>query len=274
MKRVLIFAFIFIILISGISAQESEKEHEYGGSFSEDLGHLWDTMKERTANVYHNATALTNPLEHKLNQIIRLEAFEGEENILGGGEFNLNKLIRFSSEFGLALAMIIFLMAIKLYGKKASWSLLIISIIIGIGFASLYYLLFMNILHFPILENTLKISLPIFIWTIIFFLIHLFIDYPSQNSSIKDINLYLPLIFALIYPFLAIIPIINRILYIITLEVLQLHWLWRSLILAAVLFYGPIFWERYSKYRKRKLLYDQKLEEIAAIEGAKAMLQK
>jgi hypothetical protein len=77
--------------------------------------------------------------------------------------------------------------------------------------------------------------------------------------------LYTPLIYAIAMG----IPILNRTLQIITLEFLGVHWLWRSLILATMISFGPFFLKKYGEYRKRMKLEKDALEEQAAIEAMK-----
>ena len=73
------------------------------------------------------------------------------------------------------------------------------------------------------------------------------------------------------YIILGGIPFFNRVLQIITLEILGLHIIWRSLIIGSVLYFGPIYAKRYFKYKRRNRLYKQKLEKVAGEEISKAM---
>jgi len=91
--------------------------------------------------------------------------------------------------------------------------------------------------------------------------------------SIKRRFIFDFIYFVLGFPIIMGIPIFNRILGILTLEFLGIHWVWRGLVVAGVLAFFGVFYKRYYEYRKRTFLYKQELEEATAIEGAKAMLK-
>jgi len=75
-----------------------------------------------------------------------------------------------------------------------------------------------------------------------------------------------------LYPFLMPVPIIKRILQIITLEFLGLHFFWRAFIIAAIFSFAPLFWGRYRKYREKTEVYKQALRDVAIEEKHKAEL--
>ncbi|MEM3074385.1 MAG: hypothetical protein QW727_00355 [Candidatus Pacearchaeota archaeon] len=79
------------------------------------------------------------------------------------------------------------------------------------------------------------------------------------------------IIILILYPFLMGIPLANRFLQIMTLEILGLHWFWRSFIFATILFFIPKMRDSYVEYVKIKRDYQDKLEKVAGEEIAKAM---
>ena len=97
------------------------------------------------------------------------------------------------------------------------------------------------------------------------------LEWTNWNPLIYIKRIWIP---ALVYPILMGIPLIIRFLQIITLEILGIHWLWRSFIWAAILFFSPIMWEKYLDYRKRTRIYEEKLKKIAGEEAVKAMMKR
>jgi|TARA_B100001971_G_scaffold189906_1_gene192266 hypothetical protein len=93
-------------------------------------------------------------------------------------------------------------------------------------------------------------------------------DFINKKFSVF-LKRFLPLFIS--YIILGGIPFFNRVLQIITLEILGLHIIWRSLIIGSVLYFGPIYAKRYFKYKRRNRLYKQKLEKVAGEEISKAM---
>lgn len=79
------------------------------------------------------------------------------------------------------------------------------------------------------------------------------------------------LIFAVLYPILMGIPFINRILQIVTLEVLGVAVVWRAFIVSAVFIFGPLYFKRYIAYRVEIREYKEELQKVAGEEIIKAM---
>lgn len=67
------------------------------------------------------------------------------------------------------------------------------------------------------------------------------------------------------------VPLINRILQIITLEVLGVGLFIRALIISSILYFLPEFAKRYAEYRKRNYEYKEKLGKIAGEEMLKTI---
>lgn len=86
---------------------------------------------------------------------------------------------------------------------------------------------------------------------------------------IKRIGLILVLIF--LYPVLMQMPIINKIIEIITFEVLGLSWFLRSFIVAFYIGFGPEMISKYRAYSRRVWIAKQGYEEQAGLEIAKAL---
>ena len=99
-------------------------------------------------------------------------------------------------------------------------------------------------------------------------------EYFEKNMSILGTKYpWFIIIILILFPFLMGIPIINRILQVITLEFLGTHWFWRCLIFATLLFFGPIYWKKYAEYRVRTRKYKEKMEALAIKEINRAHLK-
>ncbi len=79
------------------------------------------------------------------------------------------------------------------------------------------------------------------------------------------------LIFAVLYPLLMGVLVINRILQILTLEVLGVAVVWRAFIVSAVLIFGPLYFKKYIAYRVEIREYQEELQKVAGEEIIKAM---
>jgi len=125
-------------------------------------------------------------------------------------------------------------------------------------------------------------SILVFIWVFIFYLIttktHPQIFSPTtpelrrQNDKLMRKLKYLAILLG-IFPFLTGIPLLNRFLQIITLDLLGIHIIWRSLIIATALYFGPIYIKKFYGYQKRTKIYKDELEKAAAIELVKVRLK-
>ena len=106
----------------------------------------------------------------------------------------------------------------------------------------------------------------------VFWVISLISSSISNVYSTSDAIGKKRIILFILYPFLMLVPILKRILQIITLEFLGLHFFWRAFIIAAIFSFAPLFWARYRKYRLRTELYKDKLRKVAIEERDKALL--
>jgi hypothetical protein len=148
-----------------------------------------------------------------------------------------------------------------------------LSIIFSLG---LHYLEKGNISYFESehFVNPLIFSVLVFVWAIIFNIIYGIISKRNnskdeQKKLLKILRIYLLLILS--YLVLSAFPVTNRIMQIITLELLIDNLLVRSFLIAVILFFAPEMWKSMKKYRLKRREYEKKIEEIADKETIKAI---
>lgn len=119
--------------------------------------------------------------------------------------------------------------------------------------------------------------IAIVFWTLIFFIIKNDEGYEGTFDRIVEnflnfMQFYFFLGVSLIFIFLILfgIPIINRFLQIITLEILGVHWFWRSLIIATAIYFAKPLIKSYARNWKRRKAYEEQLEKVAMEEAVKA----
>jgi len=193
-------------------------------------------------NIKSGLNSVASFIGDKASRIIGIKDFKGNYSyLIGEGEFVLGSFIVVL--FGITVLTIGAL--IYLFGSKT----LNLWYFTGTGFE--YFSFWFLVL----------------IWIFIFLLIYGY----SKNEIRNEISKIKYYIFLLIIPLLMGIPIINRILQIITLEFLGIHWLWRSLLFSGILYFGPIFFQDYVKHRERRIKYKHKLEKIVGEEISRAI---
>lgn len=84
----------------------------------------------------------------------------------------------------------------------------------------------------------------------------------------KNWRLYIPPVYAVLMGF----PILNRLLQIVTLEFLGVHWIWRTLIIAVLISFAPFYLKKYGEYKRRKFEFKKALETEASKEAMKIRL--
>ena len=245
----LVILIISIILLSSLTAIAQEPEPK---------------VKDNSilGNIKSGLNSVASFIGDKASRIIGIKDFKGNYSyLIGEGEFVLGSFIVVL--FGITVLTIDALMILN-YNWK-------IGLIIGPILGALIYLFGSKTLNLWYFTGTgfeyFSFWFLVLIWIFIFLLIYGY----SKNEIRNEISKIKYYIFLLIIPLLMGIPIINRILQIITLEFLGIHWLWRSLLFSGILYFGPIFFQDYVKHRERRIKYKHKLEKIVGEEISRAI---
>lgn len=262
---VLIISILLLSSLTTILAQTPEPDKDNS---------VWKSIKS-------GLNSVTSFIGDKASRIIGIKDFRGNYSyLIGEGEFVFGSFI-------VVLVGITMLTIFIFMIRNRSWKT---GLIIGSILGTIIYLFgsgVLNIWYFKIwyfkgtgLEYGIGFEyfsfwILVIIWIFIFSLIYSYSKNDLKGYSKKDIKGEISkikyYIFLLIIPLLMGIPIINRILQIITLEFLGIHWFWRSLIFSGIIYGFPRFFQDYVKHRERRLKYKHKLEKIAGEEISRAI---
>jgi hypothetical protein len=294
-RLILIFVLIGLVLLGFVVAQENSdtssdvlqdglserdvsalKEDDFWkGVAYNNVSEIWSTLKEGTKDLTKKLTGGTgNLVSFKGKWLFGFTDWEGDKISISS-----NALVFFSILFLIFLIVLVFA---KNHRKSVSVIFLLILFFFGLIFSfglknenvifSLLGVLFWYIgtgilMRYKYSVTDSKIFFSPFSFGRELQKIRMLI-YARYSDEPKP---WISLIFFIIYPFLDLFPILNRILSILTFEAIGAGIFWRVLIVFLVLYFIPFIKPKYDEMKKRNQYYKEAQERIAGEEIMKAV---
>jgi hypothetical protein len=284
-RLILIFVLMGLILFGLVSAQENSetssdvlqdglserdvsalKEDDFWkGVAYNNVSEIWSTLKGGVGGLFGDGKGFVSS---KGKWLFGFTDWEGDKISISS-----NTMILFSV---LSLVFLIMLVFAKNHRKSVSVIFLLILFFLGLIFS-------FGLKN----ENVIFSLLGLLFWYIVMIVVgiwifgfnlkeavnlkEIYVNFKIANDDEKHYFGVITFFSFIIYSFLSLFPILNRILQILTLEAIGAGIFWRTLIVFLVLYFIPFIKPKYDEMKKRNQYYKEAQERIAGEEIMKAV---